>query len=138
MIGVTGTVVSLDGDYAFVRMDEVGCGRCHEEGGCGGNNIGRMFCSSPRLFRVRNPGKSAVGDHVSIVIEAGVVRRSAALAYGLPLLLLFLGAFSGLFFAGETGAIIGAVLALSCSWLVLRRFDRLRPPNQGVEAYIKP
>ena len=120
MIDAPGVVIASDGDYAIVRMDETGCGRCHEVGGCGGKNIGQMFCSAPRTFRVLNHGHSAIGDHVKVTIPEGVVKRSAALAYGLPLLALFAGAFVGSAAAGETGAMIGAALGLLCAWLVLR------------------
>ena len=29
MIDAQGTIISRDGDYAVVRMDEAGCGRCN-------------------------------------------------------------------------------------------------------------
>ena len=124
MIDAPGTVTEVDGDYAIVLMDETGCGRCHEEGGCGGNNLGKMFCNSPRTFRVANPGKARVGDRVKVVIAAGAVRRSAALAYGLPLLALFAGALGGSALGGEQAAIAGALVGLLCSWLVLRYHAR--------------
>ena len=120
MIDAPGTVTEVDGDYAVVRMDETGCGRCHEEGGCGGNNLGQMLCSSPRTFRVLNPGSSRVGDHVKVSIAEGAVRRGAVFAYGLPLLLLFAGALCGSAVVGETGAIGGAIAGLLGAWLVLR------------------
>lgn len=120
MIDVPGKISALDGDYAIVQVEESGCGRCHETGGCGGNNVGRLFCNAPRSFRVLNPGKSAIGDSVKIAIDEGAVRRSAALAYGLPLLLLFIGALGGSVLAGETGAILGSISGLFLSWLVMR------------------
>lgn len=101
MIDAPGIVTALDGDFAIVRMEESGCGRCHETGGCGGNNIGRLFCSAPRSFRVLNPGKSSPGDRVVVAIDEGALRRSALMCYGLPLLALFIGAFCGSALAGE-------------------------------------
>ena len=62
MIDALGTITALDGKYALVLMDESGCGRCHEQGGCGGNNLGKMFCSTPRTFRVLNPRNSVIGE----------------------------------------------------------------------------
>ena len=137
MSDAPGTIVVLDGDYAVVRMDETGCGRCQEPGGCGGNNIGKMFCSAPREFRVLNPERAAVGTRVMIVIAAGVVRRSAALAYGLPLLALFLGAFGGSALAGESGAIIGAFTGLLVAWAGLRIAHRLRSPGRQFQPYLR-
>jgi sigma-E factor negative regulatory protein RseC len=137
MIDAPGTITALDGEYAIVRMDETGCGRCHEEGGCGGNNIGKMFCSSPRNFRVLNPGHSVIGDRVTIVIAEGVVRRSAALAYGLPLLALIFGALAGSMLAGEIGAIVGSITSLLCSWLALHFTQLYVRPDKRSQPYIR-
>ena len=67
-----GTIVDLDGDYALVRLDEGGCGRCHEAGGCGGQRLEKMFCQTPPIYRVRNPGGARIGERVTVAIEAGV------------------------------------------------------------------
>jgi len=123
MIDAQGTITAVEGKYAIVRMDETGCGRCHEDGGCGGNNIGRMFCSAPQTFRVLNPINAAIGDHVKVTIADGTVRRSAVFAYGFPLLALFVGAIGGSELAGEVGSIAGAVSGLLLAWLVLRYFQ---------------
>lgn len=125
MLDAAGIVVALDGDYAVVRVDEGGCGRCHEQGGCGGNSIGKMFCAEPLTFRVLNPKRAAVGEFVTVVSENGLVRRSALIAYGLPLLVLFSGAILGGALAGDAGSIFGALFGLLMSWLALR-FARLR------------
>jgi len=137
MIDAMGTITALDGDYALVRMDDTGCGRCHEDGGCGGNNLGKMLCSSPRIFQVMNSGKSSVGDRVTISIAEGAVRRTAILAYVLPLLSLFIGAFGGLIVAGEAGSIIGSIIGLLGAWMALRYFQRHNQSNQRFEPYIK-
>lgn len=137
MIDAPGTIISLDGEYALVNIDETGCGRCHEEGGCGGNNIGKMFCGAPRTFRVLNPGHSAIGDRVTVVIAEGAVRRSAVLAYGLPLVALFSGALLGSVLAGETGAIVGSISGLSCAWLGLRYAQLRGSPDRRTQPYIR-
>jgi sigma-E factor negative regulatory protein RseC len=137
MIDSPGTITAIDGEYAIVLMDETGCGRCHEPGGCGGNNIGKMFCHSPRTFRVANPGQSAIGDRVQIAVGEGAVRRSALLAYALPLVALLVGALGGSALAGETGAIAGAVSGLLCAWLVLRYAQGRATPDQRHQPYIR-
>ena len=137
MIDAQGTITAVNGDTADVLMDETGCGRCHEEGGCGGHNIGKMLCASPRTFRVRNPGHSVVGDRVTIVIAEGAVRRSAMLAYVVPLLALFVGALGGSALAGETGAIIGAVSGLLGAWLMLRYVQARSTPKRNSQPYIR-
>lgn len=120
MIEASGVVVDVDGESAIVKMDETGCGRCHEEGGCGGNNIGQLFCSSPRVFRVLNDRRAVIGERVTIAALGGSVRQSAVLAYGLPLLCLFVGAVLGAEFFGDTGAIFGAIGGLFCAWACLK------------------
>jgi len=137
MIDAQGTITALDGEYAIVRMDETGCGRCHEHGGCGGNNLGKMFCSAPRTFRVLNPRNSAIGERVTIAIAEGAVRRSATIAYGLPLLALFVGALCGSALAGETGAIVGSITGLLFSWLLLRRVQQYTAPDQRYQPFIR-
>jgi sigma-E factor negative regulatory protein RseC len=137
MIEASGTVTAQDGRYAIVLMDETGCGRCHEEGGCGGNNLGKMFCRTPRTFRVLNPGNAAIGARVTIAIAEGAVRRSALLAYGLPLLALFVGAVGGSALAGEAGAIAGAIGGLLFAWLVLRYPRLLGKLDQHSQPYIR-
>lgn len=137
MIDASGTITANDGNYVVVRMDETGCGRCQEEGGCGGNNIGQMLCSSPRTFRVFNPGQAEIGDRITVVIADGSIRRSALLAYVVPLLALFAGAFGGSSLAGEIGAIVGAISGLFCAWITLRHAQKKSKPNQGALPYIK-
>lgn len=137
MIDAQGTVSAVDGDYAIVRMDETGCGRCHEQGGCGGHNVGQMFCSTPRTFRILNPAQAAVGDSVRITIADGAVRRSATYAYGFPLLALFAGAIGGAALAGEPGSIVGALGSLLGAWFLLRRAQLRSKPDARYQASIR-
>lgn len=137
MIEAKGTVVSVEGALAEVRLDETGCGRCHEEGGCGGHNLGAMLCRTPRIYRVDNPAKAQVGQRVTIVVAEGAVRRSATLAYGLPLFVLLLGAASGQVVSGELGAIAGAVLGLLSGWGVSRILQRKRATEGLHQPYIR-
>ena len=125
MSDAEGVVTAINDSHATVRMDADGCGRCHEPGGCGGQNIARMFCGEPRLFQVSDPGGSRVGDRVVVSVPDDAVRQSAAFAYGLPLLALFLGAFVGLFVAGDVGAMIGAVVGVLAAWLALPRLEAM-------------
>lgn len=137
MIDASGAIAALDGEYAIVLIDETGCGRCHEEGGCGGNTIGKMFCATPRTFRVLNPGNFRVGDRVKIAIAESAVRRSALLVYVLPLLALFAGALGGTAVADEAGAIVGAIAGLLCAWLALRHALARGTPDPRFQPYIR-
>ena len=137
MIDALGTITGIDGDYAIIQMDDSGCGRCNEPGGCGGNLLGKVFCGVPRTFRVLNPGNSAIGSRVAVVIAEGSIRRSAILAYVIPLLALFLGAISGSALAGEAGAIIGSLLGLLGAWLALRAAQRRGALSPRSQLYLR-
>ena len=117
-----GTVIELDGEYAWVRIDAAGCGHCHEAGGCGGQRLEKIFCDTPARYRVRNPALAQPGECVTVTMPSGALGRSAMQAYGPLLLGLFAGAFGGLALAGETGAMVGSGLGVLAGWLILRHF----------------
>lgn len=125
----TGRVVSLDGDFVLVQVVGGGCGRCHEKGGCGGQQLTQMFCASPRQYRLQNTVSAKPGDEVSIVLPAGVLRHYATLAYGFPLLCLMGGALLGDFWGGDLGGLAGAGVGLFFAWLILRSRGR---PVSGI------
>lgn len=125
---VKAIVRAVEGEDALVEVESGGCGRCHEEGGCGGNNLTQMMCGSPKAYRVRR-GSAAVGDRVEVAIAAGVVRRSANIAYVIPLLGLLGGAVLGMQVAGDHGAIVGGALGLLLAWL--RGRQRLLTEHDG-------
>lgn len=115
-------VIALDGEHAIVRAEQdKGCGRCHEPGGCGGNNLVQMMCASkPQDYRVLNPVAAKVGERVTVAVAEGVISRSAVLMYGFPLFFLFIGAFLGAQFAGsDVGAVLGGGLGLLVGWFLV-------------------
>ncbi len=112
-------VRAVDGEMLDLEVEQ-GCGRCHEAGGCGGQNLSRMF-SGERHYRLPNTVGAAVGDRVAIAIASGSVRRSANLAYGLPLLALFVGASLGSLLGGDGGGILGAACGLLGGFFFLVR-----------------
>jgi sigma-E factor negative regulatory protein RseC len=117
----TGRVLALDGDYALVQVEQGGCGRCHEPGGCGGPQLTRIFGRASRQCRARNACGARPGDRVVIVLPAGVLARHATLGYGLPLAGLLAGAMIGEFLGkGNGGALAGAALGLLLVWRMLR------------------
>lgn len=132
MIETWGTVAAISGSEVLVRVEQKGCGRCHEEGGCGGNSLGDMLCKTPDTFRLQNPGNVQVGDRVTIAVPEGSILKTVTQAYLLPLFCLLLGAFVGLSFAGEVGAILGAIGGLLVGWIGARQFR-----NQHLEPYIQ-
>ncbi|MFC5301108.1 SoxR reducing system RseC family protein [Azospira restricta] len=111
-----GIVTARDGDYAIVRTEDSGCGRCHESGGCGGVRVSQALCTSPREWRVLNPRGAAVGEEVRIAVSDGAIGASALLIYVQPLGALLGGAILGSLLAGEAGAIGGGAVGLLLSW----------------------
>lgn len=118
--GVRAVVRELLGEQAIVEIATAGCGRCHEKGGCGGQQLTQMFCRGPRRYQVENAVGARVGDPVLVVVDAGALRRSANLAYVLPVAALILGALLGNWLAADVGAIVGGGLALCGAFVVVR------------------
>lgn len=113
-------VRAVDGGNALVEVAQGGCGRCHEKGGCGGQNLTQMFCTTPKIYQVGNDIGAQVGDRVVIAISAGSIRQTANLAYGLPLLSAIGGALLGSALGGDLGAILGTLAGLMLSFAYLR------------------
>ena len=117
---VRGTIRELRDDMALVEVAQGGCGRCHEKGGCGGQQLTQMFCSGPRQYQVANDIEARVGDQVTIAVPAGSIRKSANLAYILPLTAAIFGAVIGMPLGGDPGAMIGALAGLVIAFLYIR------------------
>jgi sigma-E factor negative regulatory protein RseC len=133
---VCGIVRIVDGDQAEVEVEQGGCGRCHEAGGCGGQSLTRMFASGPRTYRVDNSFGAGVGERVTVAIAAGSVRRAANLAYGVPLLAGIAGALFGTALYGDVGGMLGAVAAFSLAVLHVRRRARAPTGNPAERPHI--
>jgi len=129
-------VIAIDGDYALVRTDSGGCGRCHESGGCGGANISQMFCGSERSWRVLNPRRAKVGETVTVAVAAGAVRSGVSLLYGLPLLGLIGGAMFGAALEPVWGGIAGAAAGLLAAWGGVARVLRRRHCDPRFQPHI--
>ncbi|HNO58842.1 MAG TPA: SoxR reducing system RseC family protein [Accumulibacter sp.] len=129
-------VTALDGEYALVRTDSGGCGRCHEAGGCGGANISQILCGNERVWRVLNTRGARVGEQVSVRVADGAVRASATLLYVVPLTLFLAGALIGASFFAETGAIAGAVAGIAIAWYRVARQIRQRHDDPRFQPHI--
>jgi len=118
---VRAIVRELQPGSALVEVEQGGCGRCHEEGGCGGQSLTQMFCSEPKHYRVANDIGAAVGDRVTVAIAAGSVRQSANLGYVLPLTATIGGAVLGMQLGDDPGAMVGGVAGLLLAFFIVRR-----------------
>lgn len=133
---VAAVVRALAGSQAVVEVETGGCGRCHEKGGCGGQQLTQMMCSSPKTYHVDNPAGAAIGDRVTIAIAAGAVRRSANLAYVFPVVGLIAGAGLGSWAAGDPGAMAGAVAGLAAAWFLARSRSNRGAGNHDIRPHI--
>lgn len=133
---IRAVVRAVEGDQAFVDVAQGGCGRCHEQGGCGGQQLTQMFCGGQKSYRVRNEMGARVGDTVTVAIAAGAVRHGANLAYGLPVIGLVLGAVVGMELDGDLGAIFGAMFGLGVTWTCVRFTLRAQGGNSVFHPYI--
>ncbi len=110
-------VMRLEGDHAWLDVNAAsGCSTC-TQGGCAGR-------ARRPLQRVRNTIGARVGQSVIVSVPEGAVLRATLWSYGLPLMLMLLGAASGLTLAGDAGAAAGTVAGLLSSVVALRFVDR--------------
>lgn len=133
---VCGVVRAVDGQQADVEVEQGGCGRCHEKGGCGGQSLTRMFASGPRRYRVDNRFGAVVGERVTIAIAEGSIRQAANLAYGVPLLAGIAGAVTGTALYGDPGGMFGALVAFSLAMIYVRHRAKNRSGNLSERPHI--
>lgn len=133
---IRAVVRALHGSEAEVEIETGGCGRCHEKGGCGGQQLTQMFCSRPKTYHVDNAIGAIVGDRVTVAIAAGSVRRTANLAYGVPLTAAIIGALLGTSLGGDLGAIFGAAVGLVLALLYVRSRSQESAGNFKERPYI--
>ena len=133
---IKGVIRSLDGPQAVVEVEHGGCGRCHEPGGCGGQQLTQMFCSGPKTYLVENTCGAAVGERVTIAIAAGTVARTANLAYGTPQLGAIAGAVGGTALGGDLGGMVGAASGLLAAYLFIRRHGDRNTGNSASHPHI--
>lgn len=121
-------VVRVEGDSAWVEVEApTSCGACGGRG-CGSSSVfGQLFRARPASYPVDNTIDAKVGDSVIVAVADGELLRAALRGYGIPLLLVLVGAMIGLALAGNTGSIVGAALGLLLGALSMNRVGAARP-----------
>lgn len=135
VVSVRAVVRAIEGDEALLEVSH-GCGRCHEEGGCGGQSLTQMFCGTPKRYRAALVPGVGINDQVILAVPEGTVRRTANQAYMIPLALLLAGAFLGNGVAQDAGAMAGALAGLLLGLWRLRRSRPGGAGNGGVHPHI--
>lgn len=110
---VEGVVGEVNGGFAVVEVAvrENGCGRCHEVGGCGGQNLSRALCDRKKTITVANTLGVAVGERVQIGMDDVAIGAMATRVYVVPLVGILLGGALGqaLVSDGSVGGVVGAL-----------------------------
>ena len=102
------TKINEDGTARVIHIRESACsGDCHKCSGCGA-------AKETLVLDAMNPIGAQPGDLVRIESESGPVLLGAAILYGLPLVLFFLGYYLGevLLQMGPLGSGLGFVLGV--------------------------
>lgn len=101
-------------------VEPSGCGTCGGQG-CSTRKIAEMLQRRPRRFQVDSDLELLPGERVVIGIAEGSVLRAALRSYGVPLLLMLLGALlAQWFWPGDLAAVFGVLLGGLAGWLGLR------------------
>lgn len=130
-------VVSVEGGEAIVAVDPlVGCGHCHEPGGCGGA-AGDGLGLRRTEFRALNTLGAQPGDWVSVAVPDQGPRVAALLVYGLPVLGLLAGAaLAGLAGLGDGGAALAALLGALAANALGRALARLPALSRAMKVEV--
>ncbi|MBE5768395.1 MAG: hypothetical protein E7333_02215 [Clostridiales bacterium] len=114
----TGEVTQIKGnmlEVTFCRPSD--CEKCHA---CHGG---------AKQTSLMVKGQANIGDRVVVEIPTRTVMKASVLAYGLPLVGLFLGMIlAGVLFpeSGDTGALLGAVIGLTLPLLGIVITEKIR------------
>lgn len=125
MIVSEAQVERCEGEFAWVSIrPHSPCGHCDPKTGCKSVAITRLFGTAQQSYQVKNSLNAKPNDWVKVAVNDGVLLNTALWAYGLPLLLLILGALLGAAMAGtaraELFSLLGAVTGFVAGFLILR------------------
>ena len=126
MIQENAIVISIDKDVASLEIiRNKPCGLCGQSRGCGISIWGRLFGHRPNIFKAQNTVNASVDQIVVVGVEESALLWSSFAVYGIPLVLLILGAifgstvFSNALHADRNTA-FGALLGLFIGYLWLK------------------
>ncbi len=134
----TGKVLEVGGGRAKIEVSPSGmCSHCELASTCVPASGGT------RIIEVADPLGVSIGQRVRIELGSGTFLLASFMAYILPLLVLFVGAATGFYYApdgsaelyGALGAIVGLAAGLQLSRVLARRLsagDKLTPEITGI------
>lgn len=133
-----GWVESVSGDVAYVSTErQTGCSGCASQEGCGTASLAKLFAPRNRSpIAVMNALDAAPGDAVLLSMEESHLIKHSFMAYGVPLLGLFIGAGLLQFItqllameeARESLTMVGGLLGVVIGWWATKTYYRPKPP----------
>jgi sigma-E factor negative regulatory protein RseC len=123
-------VVATEGEEAWVETSRrSSCGSC-EAKGCGTGALSKVLGRRSQRLRVKNPIAATAGEAVVLGISESALLKGSLAVYLVPLLALLAGGLLGEVMAPQLAlpkegmSIFFALIALACSFLWLRHFNR--------------
>jgi sigma-E factor negative regulatory protein RseC len=95
MIEDIGRVVKILGDQAFIEVEHTSA--CAE---CGLQEAEEMATGGKVVFEAFNMIQTKVGDRVRVRVQTAAYMKATIYVYGIPVLLLVIGAVFGVYIAG--------------------------------------
>lgn len=130
MIEELATVTRLSDSHVWLQADRrIGCERCESGQGCGGGLLGKLVSSRGIDIAVPlNQGAHmpdlVAGDTVVIGFHEASLLQGSLLAYGLPMLVMLVGAgLANTLLASDLSTIAGAIGGAGLGWFAARRLS---------------
>jgi sigma-E factor negative regulatory protein RseC len=95
MIEDIGRVVKVQGDQAFIEVERSSA--CAE---CGLQEAEEMTAGGKVVFEAFNMIQARVGDRVRVQVQTAAYMKATIYVYGIPVLLMVIGAIFGMYIAG--------------------------------------
>ena len=96
MIEEHARVVAVQGDTALLQTQrQSSCGSCEVKSGCGTSLLAGIVGQKITQLKVQNTLNAKPGDEVVLGMEEHALVMGSLLVYGVPLLMLLLGALMG-------------------------------------------
>jgi sigma-E factor negative regulatory protein RseC len=140
MIEEQAIVVGVERDHVLLEIIRSNpCGLCGQTRGCGVSIWGRLLGHRNSVLRVSNQINAQAGDSVIVGVDEKALLLSSLTAYGVPLLLLLVGAASLGAFVPSSGnadanALLGAGIGLVLGLFLVRGLAG----GRGLDALYRP
>ena len=107
MIEDIGKVVKVQGDQAFIEVERSSA--CAE---CGLQEAEELTTGGKVVFQAFNMIQAKVGDRVKVRVQTAAYMKATIYVYGIPVLLMVIGAVFGMYIAGAMNRSSDAMSAL--------------------------